>query len=111
MKRIRWNADEAVALFDLYFKCGGNGTAPDLELERLSQAYRKRAEILELSPDDKFRNKAGLSMQLACIHYVVTDGAFGLSSASKLFYATYQLYKENPTIYDDILKQFHDAYM
>lgn len=111
MKRIQWGEDEAVALYNLYFKYGETGTAPAEELECLTNACIKRANLLELNPDSKFRNRAGLSMQLACIHYVVTGGDAGLSSASKLFYETYNLYKDNRAAYDAILIQFTADYM
>lgn len=110
MKRIPWHLEESVALFDLYFKNGGTGTASAQELDQLSHLFLKRAETLGLEPDEKFRNQAGLSMQLACIHYVVTNGSAGLSGASKLFYTTYNLYRDSHAEYSEILRQFYAEY-
>ena len=74
MIRVRWELEEAVALMDLYFRCGATLSVPNDELLKLSQIYRDRANILGLNVDDKFRNLSGMKMQLGCIHYVVTDG-------------------------------------
>lgn len=44
------------------------------------------------------------------IHYVVTDGKEGMSGASKLFYQTYDLYKNNPENFQKICNHFYDKY-
>ncbi len=67
--------------------------------------------MLGIQTDDKFRNINGLSMQLGCITYIVTDGKHGFSSASKLFYETYHLYKTSPEVFSRIFKEFNDKYM
>ena len=67
--------------------------------------------MLGIQTDTKFRNINGLSMQLGCITYIVTDGKHGFSSASKLFYETYDLYKTNPELFASILQEFKDKYM
>ena len=90
--KVKWELEEAVALFDLYFRFGRCLNVPKDEIKNLSFIYIKRAKRLGLHIDDKFRNEAGLSIQLACVHYVVTNGAEGMSNASKLFYDTYKLY-------------------
>lgn len=107
MKRINWELEEAVALFAYYFK--SNKTNEDLE--KLSQAYHKRAILNGLQIDEKFRNINGLNMQLGCIHYIVTNGKHGFSSASKLFYNTYDLYLNNHDIFIKILMEFENKYL
>ena len=107
MINVNWSLEEAVALFSFYL----NGTTTKKDLKKLSDAYKKRAEILGILTDAKFRNMNGLSKQLGCITYVVTDGKHGFSSASKLFYETYDLYKTNPKIFARILQEFKDKYM
>ena len=102
--------EEAVALMDLYFRCGATLSVPNDELLKLSQIYRNRANILGLAVDDKFRNLSGMKMQLGCIHYVVTDGKEGMSGASNLFYKTYDLYKNNPCEFQNVCKKFYAAY-
>lgn len=108
MIKVRWTEEEAVALFDLYFREGMN--APIEQIVHLSQIYRKRAECLGLVIDEKFRNVSGLKMQLACIHYVVTEGREGMSNASKLFYKTYEMYLRDKKRYLSILTSFYESY-
>lgn len=114
MIRVRWELEEAVALMDLYFRYGATLSVPNDELLKLSQIYRNRANILGLNVDDKFRNlsgmKTGMKMQLGCIHYVVTGGKEGMSGASRLFYKTYDLYKNNPLEFRNICKGFYKKY-
>lgn len=108
MARVTWAEEEAVALFDLYFREGMN--APIEQIVHLSKIYRERAEDLGLVVDEKFRNVSGLKMQLACIHYVVTEGREGMSNASKLFYATFELYQNDRERYECILREFKAKY-
>ena len=44
------------------------------------------------------------------MHYVVTNGAEGMSNASKLFYDTYKLYHEEPDKFNLILCDFYKKY-
>lgn len=108
--KVKWELEEAVALFDLYFRFGRCLNVPKDEIKNLSFIYIKRAKRLGLHIDDKFRNEAGLSIQVACVHYVVTNGAEGMSNASKLFYDTYKLYHEEPDKFNLILCDFYKKY-
>lgn len=110
MIKVNWELEEAVALFDLYFRHGGGAGISDGELTALSEAYQRRAGQLGLSVDEKFRNLAGLRMQLACAQYVVTGGQRGLSAASRLFYQTYELYRENPACFQEVKDRFYQKY-
>lgn len=110
IEKVPWDLEEAVALFDLYFKNGSQLKVPSEEIAKLSKAYKKRANVLGLETDEKFRNIAGLKMQLGCIHYVITDGEAGLSNVSSLFYQTYELYRTAPERFNLILQSFIDKY-
>lgn len=110
-KNQRWDVEESVALFSLYFKYGSSNKVPKEEVEKLSQVFNKRADRLGVKKTTTYRNTIGLSMQLECIRYVVTNGAAGLSQASKLFYDTYEMYKNNKKLFDVILKIFNDVYV
>ena len=100
-----------VAMVDLYYNCKngfiGNRTA---ELERLSEKLRKRADILEIPHDDKFRNLNGLKMIYENVRYVDTDGMSGLSCASQLVYDIVRLYNENNGKFRQILDTFNSKY-
>ena len=74
MAKIYWELEEAVALIDLYIQNGSMPNISDEKLAELSCIYSKRAQKLGFPANSKFRNLAGLRMQLSCIHYVVKIG-------------------------------------
>ncbi len=110
MKRVKWDVEEAVALMHVYFEYGGKIAIDSAVLENLSKIMKKRASILGFDVDEGFRNVAGLDMQLACIHYVVTDGKEGLSNVGTLFYETYDLYLKCPKIFSRTYDEFIEKY-
>ena len=110
MIKVKWELEEAVALFDVYFKNDGNLNVSEDRLGNLTKMYIKRAKDNGIIIDEKFRNLSGLKIQLGCIHYVVTDGKEGMSNASKLFYDTYELYKNDAEKFQWILKEFYRKY-
>lgn len=110
MIKVCWEQDEAVALFDVYFKNYGSVNVSEEILNNLRDMYIKRIKDKGVTVDEKFRNLSGLRMQLGCIHYVVTGGKEGMSNASKLFYDTYELYKNNPDTFQQILDCFYNRY-
>lgn len=110
MIKVHWELEEAVALFDIYLKNGESLNVSEDILVNLRDMYIKRARNNGIIIDEKFRNLSGLKMQLACIHYVVTSGKEGMSNASKLFYDTYELYKNDAEKFQQILKDFYKKY-
>ena len=111
MLKVKWDLEEAVALYDLYRQTGCTLNVPKKELENLSIIFRKRSKMLGLKVDDKFRNLSGLRMQIGCIHYVVTDGREGLSNTGTLFYQVDDLFHTKPEIYRMILNEFYQKYL
>ena len=55
MIRVQWELEEAVALFDVYFKNGASLSIPEEKLSEISKAYHNRANQLGLVVDEKFR--------------------------------------------------------
>lgn len=110
MIKVKWNIEEAAVLVDCYIKNGSGLSVPEYELDTLTTLFRKRAVDLGILFDEKFRNRSGLKMQIACIHYVATDGAEGMSNASKLFYEAYELYSANPKQFEEIVRGFYRKY-
>lgn len=104
------SVEETVVLYDCYFRNEGKLPVSEEKLNLLNAVYVKRAKILGIEFDEKFRNKAGLSMQSACIKGVVTNGEEGLSSAAKVLIDTYNLYNNCRNIFDTILKEFYEKY-
>lgn len=110
MIRVKWDLEEAVTLCDLYIKSGRSLNIEKYKIEELSVALNKRAKTKGLVVDEKFRNAAGLSMQIGCIHYVASDGNEGFSNASKIFYEAYKLFENNPLGFNAILEDFYRKY-
>ena len=110
MKKINWDLEEVVALYDLYFKSGRTLSIDKDKLKQLSEILNRRAKIKWWIVDEKFRDVTGLSMQLATIHYIVTGGKEGLKNSSKIFWEVYELYKEDPEKFDGIMKEFYLKY-
>ena len=110
MKKVNWSEEEAVALIDLYYRQGQMCSVPREYVQELSRLYNHRGKILGLDIDEKFRNVSGLNMQIACVHYVATDGKAGLSGGSKVFYQMNKLYKSNPLQFQSILDDFYKKY-
>ena len=111
MIRVKWDLTEAVVLVAEYMKASAYTDITDEELFRLSEMYKKKAQAAGIAFDEKFRNITGLRMQLACIHYIATDGKEGMSNASKIFYQAYDLYMNEPETFnkikDDFLGMYH----
>lgn len=111
MKRIKWASEEAVAIVDLYFRFE-NGMVADLnaELIELSRTLNRRADILGIVHDEKFRNLNGMKCIFQNIRYLTTDGEIGLSNASKLHSDTVDLYFSDREKFNAILKSFREKY-
>ena len=110
MKKINWDLEEVVALYDLYFKSGRTLSIDKDKLKQLSEILNRRAKIKWWIVDEKFRDVTGLSMQLATIHYIVTGGKEGLKNSSQMFREVYDLYKEDPEKFDRIVKELYLKY-
>lgn len=111
MKRIKWTLEEVVAMVDIYFRYS-NGQIEDLnaELIRLSEILNRRADILNIPHDDKFRNFNGMKCIFQNVRYVATDGEIGLPSASKLHYIVIDMYNNERERFDRILEEFYLKY-
>lgn len=75
MVKVKWDLEEAVVLYDLYFKSGATLSVDTEKLNELSAIMKNRAAVKGVQIDEKYRNVTGLTMQIGCIHYVVTDGS------------------------------------
>lgn len=110
MIKVKWDLEEAIALYDVYLKSKQKLDVDEKNLKNLSNVLKKRAKIKGFKIDDKFRNLTGLSMQIRCIHFVVTNGKEGLSNASHIFYEANDLYRDKPDIFYKVLDEFYSKY-
>ena len=111
MKRIPWELEEMVDMVDLYYR-DKNGNVENLvdELYELSRKLNKRADILKIDHDNKYRNFNGMKMIFYNVRYVDTDGEYGMSCASKLVYYTIDLYKKDYERFTVLLNSFNKKY-
>ena len=111
MKRIKWALEEAVAIADLYFRFE-NGEVVDLNeaLVKLSEQLNRRADILGIVHDDKFRNLNGMKCIFQNVRYLATNGEVGLPNVSKLHSDTVDLYFKERDRFNMILKEFKEKY-
>ena len=110
MIKVKWDLEEAVVLYDLYFKSGATLSVDTEKLNELSAIMKNRAAVKRVQIDEKYRNVTGLTMQIGCIHYVVTDGKEGLSNVSKIFYEAYDFYKKEPMKCNQMIEEFYCKY-
>ena len=111
MKRIKWEPEEAVAIVDLYFRFE-RGLVADLnaELNELSRILNRRADILGIVHDEKFRNLNGMKCIFQNVRYLATDGEIGLPNASKLHSDIVDLYLNDRETFNAILQSFREKY-
>jgi hypothetical protein len=110
--KVKWHLEEAVMLVELYGRVEKlNAIILKQEIEKLSLILNKRAEILQIPTDDRFRNVNGIYMQLENIRYIQTNGREGLSAYSKVAQEAYQLNYEMPEVFNRIVQEFIEKYM
>lgn len=101
--RIEWDIYEIALLIEACEKVIANNKAKPEILAELSEALRKRAIKNGIVIDSKFRNKNGINLQMTKMAYLITDGSYGLSGASKLYVDMADMKKNNPEKYQEIL--------
>ena len=111
MKRIKWELEEAVAIVDLYFRFE-RGTVSNLksELSELSRILNRRADMLGIVHDEKFRNLNGITCVFQNVRYYATNGRRGLSAVGKLQRDTVSMYRNEPEKFNAILESFREKY-
>lgn len=55
--------------------------------------------------DEKYRNVGGVSLQMSCMEYLLTDGSQGMNKAGNNFKRIVQIYQENPDVFKAILNK------
>jgi hypothetical protein len=116
MIKVEWDIEEVVALVDLCFRRENNEISNeelDIELHELSEVLNKRADILNIIHDEKFRNYAGIRKQYYFrVLKTVSNGEKGSPSGvpRKIDYEVVNLYKTNRFIFNRILEEFNRKY-
>lgn len=103
--RILWEQDEALILLDALLRVLNEGYPRNQAIEEVSTTLRRRAIAKGIEIDDIFRNTNGIDMQFNSMMYVLTDSEKGLKCSSKVFRQAVDLYKNNRTEYENLLKE------
>ena len=106
-ERIGWDQYEVALLIDYCEKVNSGTLSRPQAIKDLSAGLRARAVSRGVTIDEKFRNENGISMQMACMMFLLTDGKKGMQKKSIPFESMVSLKKADPNQYELIL---HEAY-
>lgn len=111
MNRVKWDVEELVALICVYDRVLNEQIVDlDSELQSLSIALKRRADILHIPHDSTYRNHTGVKMIYQNLQYVASGETAGLSNASKAMYAVYEMYQKCPVVFKLIAEEFTRNY-
>ena len=109
MIKVEWSIEEMVAIVAIYFKSKlSNSYELKDELFDLSKRLNKRADILGIEHDEKYRNYNGMKKMFENIRYIDSNGEKGLSGASLLMKEVVGLYHSNNYVFEQIAKDFNE---
>ena len=111
MIKVEWTIEEMVAIVDIYFRSKLSDCCElKDELLDLSKRLNKRADILDIGHDEKYRNYNGMKKMFENIRYIDSNGENGLSGSSTLMREVIDLYHSNKYVFEQILKDFNAKY-
>lgn len=93
--RVPWNEDEAIIIVDAFYQYKNGIIKKNDAIKSVSARLREMAIKKGLEIDDVYRNENGITMQMATLEHIFSNGEKGLRSGSKLFRDTMQLYVDN----------------
>lgn len=93
--RVPWNEDEAIIIVDAFYQYKNGIIKKNDAIKSVSARLREMAIKKGLEIDDVYRNENGITMQMAILEHIFSNGEKGLRSGSKLFRDTMQLYVDN----------------
>ena len=103
--RILWSLEEAIIMLDFLLK-NINGEINRKEaISAVSKELRERAIRNGIEIDYVFRNINGITLQMSCMEYILTDGKCGLAKSVKVFHEAVELYRNNNPAYLRLLKE------
>lgn len=110
-KNIKWEEEEVILLIELYFKLKATKYDKNKpEILELCDLLRKRADKLNITINDTFRNKTGVFMKLKNIEAVENKSLVGLSNYSKLDRNIFNKYINNQQKLKDDSNEIREKY-
>ena len=111
MIRVEWDLEEMVALVDLYIRTkNAKSSVRNFLIDQLSIKLCRRAEILHIPHDERYRNRNGLMMMLMNLRSIDTNGSSGLGSTSKLMCDVWEMHHSDKVRFQKILYEFKQRY-
>lgn len=101
--RIPWSEDEAIIIVDAFYQFKNGNIKRTEAVKNVSERLRNMALHKGLEIDDVYRNTNGISMQMATLEHIYSEGKSGLRSGSKLFREVMNLYVENKHLFQEKL--------
>lgn len=102
--KIGFSQHEAVLLLDAYLDVINSGKSRQEMVRQVSEDLRRIAINRGMDIDDIYRNPNGIHFQMAGMESAY-EGITIFKPASKLFRETVQMYRENPSKYEQILAE------
>lgn len=97
-----WNKKEVIILIYGYYLIEKGIYDRDYIINEISNKLRKKQ--IDMSTDNKFRNKNGISMKLGNIDYLFSKGKTGFKNYSKLEYELFNLFLTDKNEFNRLLK-------
>lgn len=104
--RVAWSEQEALILVDAFYQIKKGLMTKHNAVKNVSDELRQIAISRGIIIDDVFRNLNGISMQMATLEHIYSEGKTGLRSGSKLFREVMKLYSSDP---EDFQKRLMEA--
>ena len=99
----KWDKYEAVILIDALFRSLNGEMSRRTAAQMVSDELRQRALDQGKEIDEKFRNLAGIQMQMSNVEHVLTNGQKGFGNPSKIFVETVALHDQHPEEFNRLL--------
>ncbi|MCR4802119.1 MAG: hypothetical protein K5895_03840 [Lachnospiraceae bacterium] len=93
--RVPWNEDEAIIIVDAFYQYKNGIIKKNDAIKSVSTRLREMAIQKGFEIDDVFRNVNGITMQMATLEHIFSNGEKDLRSGSELFRDIMQLYVDN----------------
>lgn len=112
MRQPGWSQSETVLLICTYWAIESKQIKKKEAVTALSAILRRYAASQGLSIDSIYRNENGISMRLAELRYIFTEGKTGFNQTSQLFRSMSAMVRENRKEFEQIMdiaeKEFAD---
>ena len=103
--RILWSLGEAAIMLDSLVKCLEGEVTRKEAIASVSKELRDLAKKDGKEIDDTFRNINGITLQMSSMENILTEGKRGLAKSVKVFREVVDLYKNDNTAFQQLLKE------